>query len=93
MKMIIFILVWIACGVFSYSSALGYFTYKYPWRRNTRFAVRMATLGILSVPASLICGDIHHLRLRPLSTEERWEAFHKEFPSLSKDYFEERDGD
>jgi hypothetical protein len=87
MKKLWIVLLWIGCSYADYGLTLGYFTKHYPQDSHIGFAVGMATGGPLSLPAALSDTPLHW-RTKPLTTEERWQAFHEQWPSLSRDYFE-----
>ena len=90
-RILIWILIgtfWVACGFGSYGLTLGMFTHECPWQRSTSFAVSMAFTGPVSLIVILAMDGGAHWRTTPLTTEERWQAFHEESPSLSRAYFE-----
>lgn len=80
-------LFWIGCSYVDYGLTLGYFTQHWPQESQTGFAVGMAVFGPAGLVPALMVAP-HHWRTKPLTTEERWQAFHEQWPSLSRDYFE-----
>lgn len=91
-KIFISVAIWIACGVFNYGHVLGKFTHDFPDDDNRGVATAIAIAGPLGViPVLITCGPPYHWRLHALSVEERWEYFHKRWPSLDREYFERMD--
>jgi len=89
MKKTIIIVLWVVCGFFNYGLTLGYFIHKFPEADHRGAAFAIAILGPCGAPASLLFGGPpYHWRLKSLPVEERWKAFHEQFPDLDREYFE-----
>jgi hypothetical protein len=84
------VVLWIACGYCAWGLTLGYFTYHYPADSNSGIAGSMAIFGPVGLLAAGLVYQPHHWRVVPMTTEERWEAFHKSEPTASREYFEQR---
>lgn len=89
MKKILIALLWIACAIHNWGFTLGETTHHYPMSNNIGISLFTAASGPFGVPAVFCVGLDSHWMLSPLSTEERWQAFHKRWPSLDRDEFEE----
>lgn len=81
--------VWIICGYFNYGYALGHMTYDFPMGNSFLGSIAIGLTGPLGVPAILLADGTKHWRLKPYTTEQRWEAFHSRFPNLGREIFEE----
>jgi hypothetical protein len=91
------VLGWVVCGVIGWGLTLGDFTTEFPAYKNWGIAAFIALTGPFGVFVSIIMNIIHHgqlnFRLKPLTKEERWDAFVKEgFGILGRDYFEREHG-
>jgi hypothetical protein len=82
-------ILWVACGYMNYGLTLGHGTHRYPDQSNVGFAVFMGVGGPFAVPAVLVTCSPYHWRTVPLTTEQRWQEFHKSAPDLSREYFEQ----
>lgn len=80
---------WIACGIHNWGFTLGDFSHRFPDQINTDVAGFYALVGPCGIPAVLLATGDRHWLLKPLTTEQRWEAFHKRFPDLGRDDFEQ----
>jgi len=87
-KIIALVVLWVGCGYVDYGFVLGEFTHEFPWDYHTAFAIEMGLGGPLSLPASL-SGPHHHWLTKPYTVEERWQAFHKRWPLLTREEFEQ----
>lgn len=86
---IVLLISWCWCGYLNYGYTLGSLTHKYPDSDHVAISIFMAVGGPIAAPAVLITAQPMHWRTKPLTTEERWDAFHKNAPSLSREYFEQ----
>lgn len=91
MKKCVFGIIWVACSFFNYGYVLGGNTHRFPDQQNQAGAIAIALTGPFGVPATAIVSGFHHWLLKPYTTDQRWEAFHKRWPNLSRDNFEEDD--
>jgi hypothetical protein len=89
MKKVFLLLFWICCGYLNWGLEIGYLTNRFPESDHRGFAALCAITGPFCIPASLADWPLHW-RTRPMTIEERWEAFHAQWPSLSREYFERR---
>lgn len=81
------ILVWFLIGFLNYGLTLGYFTHLYPPANHMGIAVAFLLAGPFALPVSLI-DPPYHWRVIPLTTEERWQAYHRDRPNGNRDDFE-----
>lgn len=81
------LIIWILCGYIDYGYTLGYFDHRFPWTDNSGYALLMALGGPFALPASLSNPPLHW-RTKPPTVEERWKAFHEQWPSLGRSDFE-----
>jgi len=83
------LLVWLICGYFAYGLTLGHFDHKFPCADNRQPAIFLGVFGPFGLIVSgVMTGPPYHWRITERSVEERWEIFHREFPDLSREYFE-----
>ena len=81
---------WLLCGYLNWGLTLGYFSHKYPYMDNVAAAALFAVGGPTATIPLLILTSAHwYWQVRPTATEERWKIFHREFPNLSRSYFEQ----
>lgn len=90
MKKFLLGVLWIVCGYLSYGYALGDFTSEFPADDNIGISVFMAAAGPFGLIAATVAGGTNHWRLKPLTTEERYQHFHSEFPDLDRAYFDQK---
>jgi hypothetical protein len=93
--MIIIVLVvigWLACSFLTYGMFLGYFTKHYPVSKNFGDAILFSLGG----PFAALVGARYALhnkefnfRIKPLTTEERFEKFNEKYGILGREYFDE----
>lgn len=88
MEKVWFVLIWLVCAFHNYGYTLGYFTHEYPAQSHRGIAPVMALSGPFGVPAVYFGSLDKHWLLRPLTTVQRWEAFHRLYPSLTREYFD-----
>lgn len=89
--LILLAVLWIPCGYLNYGLLLGGFTHQFPYMPNMTEAVVGAIIGPFGTPAALIVpGPPYHFLLKPKTVEERWQIFHEQLPSLSREYFDEK---
>lgn len=81
---------WAFCAVLAWGLTLGSFTARYPYARHGNIATWMAGAGPIGLIVALFHPPYSFL-LRPLSREERWREHRREFPYLSRAYFDEHD--
>lgn len=89
MSLLIIIAIWLGCGFVDYGLMLGYLTHLAPEQANVGFSVAAACGGPLSIPAVLALTAPYHWRIKPLTTEQRWEEFDRQWPTLGRAYFEQ----
>jgi hypothetical protein len=78
---------WGYAGYTAYGYCLGNATQRHPSIRHHEFCRTFAVGGLLALVA--MSGDgFRHWRTTPLSKEERWAAFQRQWPTLGRDYFE-----
>jgi hypothetical protein len=82
------ILIYIACAIHNWGFTLGDFTFKYPARNHIPIAMFMAISGPIGLLTVLFYSKNKHWRWRPLSVEERWQAFSKDYAILGREYFD-----
>ena len=80
---------WVACGVLGWSMALGDFTCQFPESSHIVIASYVAAAGPFGVVVSAALRENHVLLFKPLTTEQRYEAFHEQWPKLRREVFEE----
>ena len=85
--LLIILIFWITCGYIAHGYALGYFTHKFPWSDHASFCRFAYIFGPFALVGELLHPPLHYLQT-PLTIEQRWEAFHKEWPILSREDFE-----
>lgn len=88
---IAFIVVWVTFSFLDWGMTLGQFTNDFPAQSNTAVAAVMAAGGPLAFPACAVgalAQSAVNFRVRPLSYEQRWEAFHCKYPILTRQDFE-----
>lgn len=88
-KFLLLIVFWAVCGYVNYGYTLGSGTNEFPMIDNTGISLFLAATGPFGIPATLI-GGTKHWRLKPLTTEERYQYFHSEWPHLDRDYFNQK---
>lgn len=87
---VLLVLVWAAFGILNYGLLLGGFTHEFPDQDHMSISVGMGIVGPLATPAAILTiGPPYHFLLKPYTTEQRWEAFHKSAPELDREYFEQ----
>ena len=82
------VLLWVLCGILAWGYTMGEFSSEWPYFNHINIASWMAAFGPVGLGVAYLSGK-GEFRLRPMSKEERWEAFHKAFPALDRSYFEE----
>ena len=94
MKRLLIAVLWITCSLFNWGLFIGGFTYRFPQYDHRAPAAVFAVLGPFATPGELVAIliiDGWHFRMKPLTKEQRWEAFQNRFPGLDRDYFEKQD--
>lgn len=81
-------LLWVCCGAYNWGKTLGAFTCDYPTADNRYIAALEALTGPLGVIAPTPHGWGKPILWRPLTKEQRWDAYHHAYPSLSREDFE-----
>jgi len=87
------IVLWLSFGFVGYAIELGYFTKRYPYHDHNPIGLLAGCLifGPISALAAFIMWG-PYFRVRPLTKEQRWNAFNEMFPSLGRSYFERDHG-
>lgn len=79
---------WLTCSFFAWGFTMGSFTHSFPKGDHVGISAFMAIGGPFGLIISILCGHPNHWRVKPMSTEERWQYFHKDNPELDREYFE-----
>ena len=87
MKKTLFVVGWLACSFVDYGLMLGHDTHRWPDQEAQSAAIFFAFPGPFTLPVVLLSNP-YHWRLKPLTTEERWGAFHELYPNLNREEFE-----
>lgn len=89
----------LVCAVASWGLTLGSFTQNFPYMKHTGICITFFIFGLVLGPICLIAliticlmDQRVSFRLKPLSKEERWRIFHKQFNTLDREYFEQNHG-
>jgi hypothetical protein len=85
-KLAVFVL-WCVCGFVNWGLTLGSFTHEFPTQSHTGIASFAALMGPPGLLAILFCSSPYHWRVKPMTTEERWNAF--EYKDLGRAYWEQ----
>ena len=95
MKKVMIVLVWLFCEFLTWGVSLGCFTHRYPSSNHTGICALLTVLGpcglIASSISSVVSSGHIYWRVVPMTKEERWGAFHKRWPSLSRQEFEDNE--
>jgi hypothetical protein len=87
MKQLALSLLWLACSYANWGLTMGYFSHEYPDQSNIGISTFNAFGGPFALPASLTLQP-RYWRVKPMTVEERWQAFHENFPHLTRAYFD-----
>ena len=93
MNTLIYLIIYIICGFLSYGLLLGLTVKLYPESKNFIFSIFISLFGpiglIVTIILNLIISERLYWKIKPLTREQRWEAHHKQWPSLSRKEFDE----
>ncbi len=96
MKRMCFTVFYLTCSVLGWGVMNGTTACNNPWMTSGYLSGAVAALGpigLVAASASAVddesmYGRGFHFRMRLLTYEQRWQAFHREYPSLSRYYFD-----
>lgn len=88
-NVVLTLILWVITGYFGYGLTLGDFDHQFPWSDNRGIASFIAVTGPVGLGIMLIItGPPHHFRMTAPTVEERWQAFHAQWPRVSRGHFE-----
>jgi hypothetical protein len=91
MTKFIVVIAWLFCSFIDYGLFLGSFTHEFPDQLHTKAAITWSLIfGPFGLPIVAVMGN-GHWRVKPLTPEERWQAFHERWPILDRKYFNENE--
>lgn len=85
---VILLVFWLACSYVDYGFFLGGFTQQFPDQSHVGAVIVLSAAGPVAFPGILLFCTPLHWRVKPLTIEEQWEYFHKEYPELDRAYFD-----
>jgi len=85
------VLAWLGCSFLTYGFTLGEFSHLWPDQSNVEFVIPFSLFsGPIGLLISAADGRFKYWQLVPYTREQRWEFFDKKFPSLGREYFDQR---
>lgn len=93
MILLLVIIGWLTCSFLGYGLNLGYFTFNYPDAKHFKDSLILTFSGpayVLGMLLFLYIDDSPiRFRIKPLTTEQRFQKFNEKYEILGIEYFEE----